>query len=106
MTSQDVELIKLPAIFSQVQLSGLKEIVDHHHQNGHHVEFDTSEVDRIDGAAVQFLLAISKYQLMAENPTVVMKNANEVVLNAFDDMGVKDLVFPDGPTTSSELTTG
>lgn len=102
MSTDNIKLVQLPSIFSQVQLSGLKEVVDHHLENGHRVEFDSADVDRIDGAAVQFLVAISKFQSSVDNPSQLMKNTNDVVINALDDMGVKDLIVPDSGLQSGE----
>ncbi len=93
MSAEPHQVIELPSQFVQVQLNGLKSIVDNHRQDNQLVKFDASEVERVDGAAVQFLLAVSQLQLQMQGAMVV--NANEVMLNAFNDMGVVDLIKTD-----------
>lgn len=91
MSTVTAQTVQLPAHFTQPQLSGLKDVVNHHRENGHVVRFDAQEVERMDGAAVQFMLAVCKLQSDAENQPLVV-NPNEVVLKALDDMGVHEHV--------------
>ena len=100
MNTLEMKLIKLPGRFVQVQLSGLKEVVEHHRENGEIVQFDSSEVEQVDGAAVQFLLAVSQLQSQNANASPLINSINEVLHNALVDMGVIDLI-----STDSELTT-
>ena len=104
MSKPEMKLIKLPVRFVQVQLSGLKEIVEHHRENGAIVQFDSDEVERVDGAAVQFLLGVSQLQSQNVSTDPLIKNINEVLNNAFVDMGVIDLISTDyeQPSTDSE----
>ena len=95
-----MKLVKLPGRFVQVQLSGLKEVVEHHRENGEIVQFDSNEVEQVDGAAVQFLLAVSQLQSQNANASPLINNINEVLHNALVDMDVIDLI-----STDSELTT-
>ncbi|MFK7995648.1 MAG: hypothetical protein AB8B87_16040 [Granulosicoccus sp.] len=92
MSGVEPQIVELPSHFSQVQLTGLKAIVDHHIVDGHSVQFDAKELERIDGAAVQFLLAISMLKLVADSPGAVVINSNEVLTKALIDMGVSDLI--------------
>lgn len=84
-------VIPLPNHFVQLQLGGLKEIVDHHlgDENSGGVQFDASELERMDGAAAQFLYAVSRLQGDA-GPDPLVVNANEIVFNALTDMGLID----------------
>lgn len=106
MSGGDVQVVDLPSHFSQVQLAGLKDVVDHHVENGHPVQFNAGDLDRIDGSAVQFLLAVSIRQSTAEESGPVVINANEVLAKALNDMGVSDLIKTDsndniGPETQT-----
>ena len=106
MSSETVEMVALPSLFAQVQLSGLKDIVDHHRANGHEVQFDASALERIDGAAVQFLVAVSQLQDTVQDKPLIL-NSNEVLQAALDDMGVAELVGATSEpcTTDSSLAT-
>lgn len=84
-------VIELPGQFAQVQLAALKEIVDHRLEGGAAIQFDASALERIDGAAVQFLLSVSKTQTATDAAPLVV-NANEVLLNALTDMDVVDRI--------------
>ncbi len=94
MSAVTVQTVQLPGHFTQPQLSGLKDVVNHHRENGHVVRFDAQEVERIDGVAVQFIVAVSKLQSKIEDQPLVV-NPNEVVLKALDDMGVHQHVSMD-----------
>lgn len=87
-------MVELPSHFTQPQLVGLKDVVNHHRENGHVVRFDAREVERIDGAAVQFIVAVSKLQSETQNQPLVV-NPNDVVLKALDDMGVHEQISVD-----------
>ncbi|MFK7862343.1 MAG: STAS domain-containing protein [Granulosicoccus sp.] len=105
MSSGVVQVVELPSHFSQVQLAGLKAIVDHHVVDGEIVQFDAQNLERIDGAAVQFLLALSLKQAAADEPVTVVVNSNEVLTNALDDMGMSDLIKTEvKDSTSSEIS--
>ena len=91
MSTAVTQMVELPSHFTQPQLGGLKDIVNHHRDNGHLVRFDAREVERVDGAAVQFMVAVSKLQSEADSQPLVV-NPNEVVLKALDDMGVQEYV--------------
>ena len=91
MSESQTSAIELPSQFAQVQLSALKELVDHQHEGGATVQFDGSALERIDGAAVQFLLSVSKAQASEQAPLVI--NANEVLLSALDDMGMVEKII-------------
>jgi len=92
MSGGEVQVVQLPSHFSQVQLSGLKTIVDHHVDDGHQVQFDAIDLERIDGAAVQFLLALSALPSAVPKSGVLVVNANETLTAALDDMGVAELI--------------
>lgn len=99
MSTEQLQIIELPSHFIQVQLGGLKAIVDNHRQDNCRVQFDATEVERIDGAAVQFLISISQLQAQADKQdvvVVVVVNANEIITNALNDMGVANLIKTDG----------
>ena len=91
MSNVSSQTVELPSHFTQPQLGGLKDIVNHHRDNGHVVRFDAQEVERVDGAAVQFMVAVSKLQSEANNQPLLF-NPNDVVLKALDDMGVHEHV--------------
>ena len=97
-----MKLIKLPSRFIQVQLNGLKEIVEHHRENGEIVQFDASEVERVDGAAVQFLLAVSQLQSQNADANSLIININDVLHNALSTMGVIDMISTDSKDPSSD----
>ena len=92
MSAEQLQTIELPAHFVQVQLNGLKTLVGNHQQDNHRVQFDASEVERIDGAAVQFLVVLSQLQSQAGEQGALVVNANETMTNAFNDMGVVELI--------------
>ena len=94
------QTVELPIHFTQPQLGGLKDIVNHHRENGHVVQFDARDVERVDGAAVQFMVAVSKLQSEANNQPLLF-NPNDVVLKALDDMGVHEHVSIDAGDTES-----
>lgn len=94
MSGVTAQMVQLPSHFTQPQLSGLKDLVNHHRANGHVVRFDAKEVERIDGVAVQFMVAVSKLQSNIEDLPLLL-NPNEVVLKALDDMGVHQQVSMD-----------
>jgi ABC-type transporter Mla MlaB component len=96
MSKPDEGAIDLPGHFSQVQLAGLKELVDHHKEGGSVIQFDASALERIDGAAVQFLLSVSKTQAGGDAAALVI-NANEVLISALSDMGVSDRITTSPP---------
>lgn len=102
MSVTNVKLVQLPSHFAQVQLGGLKDVVDHHIANDEQVQFDAEEVDRIDGAAVQFLLAVSRLQKKDAIATPLLINMNDVLKNAFDDMGVLELINTDSVQLAAE----
>ncbi|MFK7856187.1 MAG: STAS domain-containing protein, partial [Granulosicoccus sp.] len=78
MSDSKVGAIELPGQFAQVQLTALKELVNHQQEGGAVVQFDACALERIDGAAVQFLLSVSKTQTAnAETPLII--NANEIL---------------------------
>ena len=104
MSTLEMKLIKLPGRFVQVQLSGLKEVVEHHRENGEIVQFDSKEVERVDGAAVQFLLGVSQLQSQNANANPLISNINEVLHNAFVDMGVIDLISTDAEQPTPDST--
>ncbi|MFK8079974.1 MAG: STAS domain-containing protein [Granulosicoccus sp.] len=104
MSGAEVKIVELPGHFSQVQLAGLKTIVDHHVVDGHAIQFDATEMDRIDGAAVQFLLSVSAMQKAADNHGVMVVNSNQVLKNALNDMGVADLIKIDSVDTPAPET--
>lgn len=97
-----MQVVDLPSHFSQVQLAGLKTLVDHHVEDGHPVQFNAGELERIDGAAVQFLLAISKLQSKSDEGTAIVVNTNEVLINALNDMGVMDLIKCESGETKAQ----
>ena len=99
-----MKLIKLPNRFIQVQLNGLKEIVEHHRENSEIVQFDASEVERVDGAAVQFLLAVSQLQSQNADANSLIININDVLHNALSTMGVIDMISTDSEDPSSDST--
>lgn len=99
MSCEGTQVIELPSHFSQVQLAGLKDVIDHHCENGHPIRFDASALDRIDGAAVQFLLAVSNMQSAANNSDALVINTNEVLNKALKDMGMSDLIKTDSGDT-------
>ena len=105
MSESNVKIIKLPGHFAQVQLSGLKDLVEHHRDAGEVMQFDADEVERVDGAAVQFLLAVSQLQAQNTADLPIIINMNEVLNNAFDDMGVVDLIKTDLVQSSSPAET-
>lgn len=92
MSAENICTVMLPAMFTQMQLSGLKEIVNHHQDNGDIVQLDASDVERIDGAAVQFLLAVGKLQEQHDHSRELVVNTGDVVSNALNDMGLGDSV--------------
>lgn len=94
MSNGSLQLIQLPDRFIQVQLGALKQIVNHHREDGVVVQFDAQELDRIDGAAVQFLLAVARLQGTNTQEALVI-NANDVMYEALSDMGVEDLITTD-----------
>jgi len=94
MSAANAQTVELPSHFTQPQLGGLKDIVNHHRENGHTVRFDAKEVERIDGAAVQFMVAVSALQGVSDNQPMLV-DLNEVVLKAFDDMGVHEHISID-----------
>jgi len=94
MSAANAETVELPSHFTQPQLAGLKDIVNHHRENGNMVRFDAKEVERIDGAAVQFMVAVSAVQSDSDNQPMLV-DLNEVVLKAFDDMGVHEYISID-----------
>lgn len=88
MSTVELQLVDLPGHFVQVQLTGLKDIVDHHHANGHRVQFNAANVDRIDGAAIQFLVAVCALQSDTKEDIPAVINTNEILCNAVEDLGV------------------
>lgn len=96
-------VIPLPNHFVQLQLGALKEIVDHHlgDDNSGGVQFDASELVRMDGAAAQFLCAVSRMQA-GEGPEPLVINANEIVFNALTDMGLIDRLTIAAPLEQAE----
>lgn len=92
MSAQELEVITLPSHFSQAQLCGLKELVDHKLEDGHQLQFDAADIEKVDGAAVQFLLASAQVIENTGRAQPLVVNANQVLTNAFDDMGVLDLI--------------
>jgi len=103
MSADSVQVVELPSQFAQVQLSGLKDIVDHHRADGNSVQFNAAEVERMDGAAVQFLLAVSQLQSASSISPLVL-NSNEIVQVAFADMGVIDMITTDNVPATSEAS--
>lgn len=91
MSESATGAIELPGQFAQVQLAGLKELVDHRRDGGAVIQFDAHALERIDGAAVQFLLSVSNMQSGNDSSPLVI-NANEVLLSALADMGVADKI--------------
>ncbi|MFK7891303.1 MAG: STAS domain-containing protein [Granulosicoccus sp.] len=89
MSEGQLEVVTLPGQFLQVQLGALKDIVDHLREDGSLVQFDAAGVERIDGAAVQFLLAVSKAQKNDEKQ-ILVTNANKVLGDAVADMGLSE----------------
>ena len=95
MSDKAIKLIPLPGQFVQVQLGALKEIVNHQYEDGGVVQFDAHELERMDGSAAQFLLAVTKAQ-ESDGPALVI-NANEILTNALTDMGLNDLISIEAP---------
>lgn len=91
MSDSNPKIIPLPGQFVQVQLGALKDIVNHLKDDSNEVQFDAQAVERVDGAGVQFLLAVARLQGdQAAIPLVI--NANEVLQTALQDMGVNELI--------------
>ena len=105
MTTPEVKIVQLPGHFIQVQLGGLKQIVDHHRENDARVRFDASDVERMDGAAVQFLLAVNQLQAGADSVGPLIQNANDVLAKAIDDLGVSEFLTLACPDEYSRVET-
>jgi len=99
MSEINVKQVKLPSYFVQLQLSALKQTVHEHMENGDRVQFESAEVERVDGAAVQFLLAVHQLQSANDSSEPLMLDHNDVLVKACCDMGVGDLI--DAQTTQS-----
>lgn len=91
MSEAHLKIIPLPSQFVQVQLGALKDIVNHVREDSGRVQFDAEAVERIDGAGVQFLLAVSRLQ-GDEGTMPLVINANNVLQSALQEMGVNELI--------------
>lgn len=91
MSDSNSNIIPLPGQFVQVQLGALKDIVNHLKDDNNVVQFDAQAVERVDGAGVQFLLAVSRLQGDDTGMALVI-NANDVLQTALRDMGVDELI--------------
>ena len=103
MSAMGLKVIDLPAHFAQVQLAGLKDTVEHHRENGCGVQFNAAEVERVDGAAIQFLVAVEKLQQQDSEKQLTLVNTNEVLHKAMVDMDAHERVNHDSTSCSETV---
>ena len=85
MSDSNPHLLPLPGEFVQPALSELKAQIDEKFVGGFYVQLDASEVERIDSAALQFLVAFANCDL-AHVPCI--ENMGEPLVVALADIGV------------------
>lgn len=85
MSESSITILELPSEFVQPALSELKTQIDKNFAGQSYVQLDASNVERIDSAALQFLVAFASCDL-ANVPCVL--NVGEPLVVALMDIGV------------------
>lgn len=85
MSESKPQVLQLPGEFLQPALSELKAQVDEKFSDGSYVQLDASNVERIDSAALQFLVAFAHCDF-AHVPCIA--NMKEALVVALGDIGV------------------
>lgn len=87
MNEPQVLLVPLPADFSQPALAQMQLTINEEIGLKMVVQLDAEPVERIDGAAIQFLIAFAE---SGHAPSPVVLNESELVISAFLDYGTDE----------------
>lgn len=84
----NLQTIYLPTDFTQRNLGDLKLAIDACYESNEAVQLDASELECVDGSALQFLTAFSLSVKEHVSGTRLLVNENSVLIDAAKDFGL------------------
>ena len=93
---ENAQIIELPSVFNHAEVGSVMQQVSAEIDAGKTVTFNASGVERTDGAAVQFLIAVQhlgETSSSGTDATPLLIGCSDILMNAINDLGAEGLIY-------------